>query len=331
MAPTTAETTTPPARATPLAEPLDAVVRERRRVADDVDLFTVDRGGAALPPWSAGAHIDVAAGDGLVRQYSLCGDPRVPDRYEVAVLLDHAGRGGSRRIHDTLHVGSPVTISAPRNNFALVPARRYLFLAGGIGITPMLPMIAQAVSHGADWRLEYGGRRRTSMAFLDRLGEYGHHVRIHPEDETGPLPLDAVLRRVDPDTLVYCCGPEGLLAAVEARCARLPTGTLHVERFRATPGPADGTADRPFTVHFSTSGRSATVAAGQTIVDAAEACGVALPASCFEGVCGTCETRVLAGRPDHRDSLLSPEERASGETILTCVSRSLDDELHLDA
>jgi ferredoxin-NADP reductase len=308
----------------------------------DTDLVVAGRGAAAagvvavtlratddrlLPQWSPGAHVDLVLGPDLVRQYSLCGDPADRRAWRIAVLREAQGRGGSAHVHDRLDVGARVRVRGPRNHFPLRAAPAYLFIAGGIGITPILPMVAEADAAGADWRLRYGGRQRASMAFLDELARYGDRVAVRPQDETGLLDLDAVLATPRPDTLVYCCGPEPLLAAVEQRCAAWPTGALHVERFTAKP--VDG-PDGGFEVVLGHSGRTVTVPAGTSILKAVEATGVTVLSSCQEGTCGTCETGVLDGRPDHRDSVLNADERAAGDVMMICVSRSLDPRLVLD-
>lgn len=311
------------------AETISVTVGDRRTLAEDVDLFTLTGRDGDLPSWNAGAHIDVHLSPGLVRQYSLCGDPREPGEYQIAVLRQENGRGGSTLLHKQLTVGSDVRISAPRNRFPLVDAQRYIFVAGGIGITPILTMLAEVEQSGSRWQLVYGGRTRSSMAFLPHLRQYGDHITVLPQDECGLLDLEDALGLPASNTAVYCCGPESLLTAAEEHCRSWPPGTLHLERFTPAEVADDSPADA-FTVHFAASGISTTVPANMSIVDAAEECGVFIPASCRDGVCGTCETRVIAGRPDHRDSLLSDDERESGETILACVSRCVDNELHLD-
>jgi ferredoxin-NADP reductase len=310
----------------------DLVVVSRDACADDVIALTLaDPSGAQLPGWTPGAHIDVLLDDTAVRQYSLCGRPEDQEQWRIAVLRDAAGRGGSQRIHDTVQVGDTVAVRGPRNHFVLHSAPRYLFVAGGIGITPILPMIAAAEESGAGWQLYYGGRTRASMAFLDELELYGDRVVVWPEDERGLLPLDVALAEPGEDVLVYCCGPEGLLSAVEQRTAAWPSGALHVERFAAKPqsgedaGPAEG-----FEVVCQRSGVTVTVPADKSIIDALEENGISVLSSCQEGVCGTCETRVLDGTPDHRDSLLTQEERDSNEYMMICVSRAVSERLVLD-
>jgi ferredoxin-NADP reductase len=292
-------------------------------IADGVVLLTMRHpDGGPLPAWTPGAHIDLVLGD-LVRQYSLCGDPRDTSTLQVAVQREPAGRGGSRHVHDVLVAGQEIEVRGPRNNFPLVAAERYLFIAGGIGITPMLPMVAEVAAAGRDWRLVYGGRTRSTMAFREELTRrHPGHVEIRPQDEHGLLDLSALADEPD-DTAVYCCGPEPLLAAVE-QLRR--TGALHVERF--TPR-AEGPR-REFDVELASSGAVVHVPADLSVLDVVERSGVPVLWSCREGTCGTCETTVLSGEPDHRDSVLTDEERAANDTMMICVSRSRSPRLVLD-
>jgi ferredoxin-NADP reductase len=316
---------------------LELTVRARRLVAEHVvALELVDPTGAELPDWSPGAHIDLELPGGLVRQYSLCGDPADRSSWRIAVLREPAGRGGSALVHDALVPGEPVRVGGPRNHFPLRPAPRYLFIAGGIGITPLLPMLAAAQAGGADWRLVYGGRTATSMAFTGELrAAHGERVSVHPEDEQGPLDLAALLGDPAEGTLVYCCGPGSLLDAVARRCAHWPDGVLHVERFapaapgptapaQAAPGPTNPgpTADGPFDVELTLSGVTLRVPADRSVLEVLEEHGVPVLSSCREGTCGTCETAVLGGRVEHRDSLLTERERAANDTMFPCVSRA---------
>ncbi|USQ84460.1 PDR/VanB family oxidoreductase [Streptomyces phaeoluteigriseus] len=281
--------------------------------------------GEPLPAWEPGAHIDLLLGPGLERQYSLCGDPADRSVWRVAVLREPLGRGGSAHVHERLRPGDTVRVRGPRNHFALRPAPRYRFVAGGIGITPILPMLAAAEAAGAEWSLLYGGRSRASMAFTGELERYGDRVTLAPQDEAGLLDLDSVLDALPEGTLVYCCGPGPLLDAVEARC---PSDALHVERFRAKERP--GGEDGGFEVELARSGRTLTVAPGVSVLDTVRAAGVEVLFSCAEGTCGTCETDVLDGTPDHRDSVLTDEEREAGETMMICVSRCRGKRLVLD-
>ncbi|MFD5750894.1 PDR/VanB family oxidoreductase [Streptomyces sp. NPDC127033] len=315
-------------------EELSLVVAERVESADDVAALTLRHsGGEPLPQWRPGAHIDLLLDNGQVRTYSLCGDPGDRSSWRIGVLRVPDGRGGSAYVHGTLHAGAPVRVRGPRNNFALRAAGRYLFVAGGIGITPLLPMIAAAEAAGAQWRLLYGGRTLSSMAFLDELAGYGDAVTVRPQDRHGLLDLDGLLGEPDTDTLVYCCGPEPLLAAVEERCRAWPPGALRVERFRAKEPEGRGEAAAggdAFEVVLSRSGHTLHVAPGKSVLETVREAGVSALSSCAEGICGTCETEVLEGEPDHRDSVLGAEERESGETMMICVSRSRGPRLVLD-
>ncbi len=288
-----------------------------------VELVPIDGGSLARP--EPGAHVDLVLRDDLIRQYSLCGDVSDPTRWRVAVLLERDGRGGSAYVHEQLRVGAVIDVVGPRNNFALLPAEEYLFVAGGIGITPLLPMIRAAAAQDARWRLLYGGRRRASMAFLDELAAYAGHVTIAPQDEVGLLDLATALRAAGDDARIYCCGPEPLLAAVEKECAELGRPAPYVERFAAR-GDASGAAhhdgDSAFEVELVDSARRLVVPADQTIVSVLEDAGIYIPTSCAEGYCGTCETEVVAGLPDHRDDYLSDEERAANDRMMVCVGRS---------
>jgi ferredoxin-NADP reductase len=319
----------------PVMSGLEVVLDGKETIADGVVRLTLRHpDGAALPSWEPGAHVELVLRPDLVRQYSLCGDPADRSALRVAVLREPNGRGGSAYVHDRLQAGDRLRLGGPRNNFALVAARRYLFIAGGIGITPIVPMIAAADRCGTDWRLVYGGRTLASMAFRERLRrDHGDRVTIRPQDRTGLLDLDSLLAEPDRETAVYCCGPEPLLAAVEQRCERWPPGALHVERFAPRPdaGPlVSGSGDRAFEVELARSGRTLAVPEGRSILEVVEDAGVAVLSSCREGTCGTCETAVLAGKPDHRDSLLTEEERAAADTMMICVSRSCGDQLVLD-
>jgi ferredoxin-NADP reductase len=306
-------------------------VLDKVRVADGVVTLTLAApDGGRLPDWTPGAHVDLTLEGGLTRQYSLCGDRWDAHTYRVGVLLEPAGRGGSRHVHEQLEPGHLVGLGGPRNHFPLVPAESYLFVAGGIGITPVLPMIAQAELLGADWRLLYGGRTRASMAFLDELAGHGDRVQVAPQDEGGLRSrLAGFLGEPRPGTPVYACGPAPLLTAMAAACAGWPARTLRTERFVAAEQGAPVRAGA-FDVELHRSGRTVTVAPDTSVLEALSAIGVEVLSSCRQGTCGTCETTVLAGRPDHRDSLLDDDERAAGDCMYPCVSRSRSDLLVLD-
>ena len=308
----------------------DVRVEAKQEAADGVVALTLrEMSDHPLPPWTPGAHVDLILGQAPTRQYSLCGDPADHHVWRLGILRDPNGRGSSLYVHDQLRPGDTVRIRGPRNNFPLVESPRYLFIAGGIGITPILTMIAAAEVAGADWRLVYGGRQRASMAFLDELAHYGDRVSVCPQDETGLLDLDGLLGTPQPDTLVYCCGPEPLLAAVEKRCATWPSRSLHVERFNAKP-LTEPVRNDAFDVYLAQSELTLTIPPDRSILEVVKAAGVGVLSSCREGTCGTCETPVLEGEPDHRDSVLDEEERQAGGYMMICVSRSCGPRLVLD-
>jgi cytochrome P450/ferredoxin-NADP reductase len=309
---------------------VDARVAAKHLVSEGVVSLTLkDLHGHPLPAWTAGAHVDLILGEAPTRQYSLSGDPANRSEYRLGVLRDPAGRGSSLYVHDKLQEGDIVRLRGPRNNFALVPSPRYLFIAGGIGITPILPMIRAAEAAQAEWSLVYGGRQRSSMGFLDELAQYGERVRLWPQEERGFLPLPDLLGTPQPDTLVYCCGPEPLLAAVEQNCQHWPSRSLHVERFAPKP-QGENLRNEAFQVVLKRSDLTLTVPAGQSILSVAEKAGIGVMSSCAEGTCGTCETAVLEGEPDHRDSVLSEEERKANDCMMICVSRACTSRLVLD-
>lgn len=310
---------------------LELLVKQMTLEADGVlSLRLVHPDGDPLPEWSPGAHVDLTLKGSLVRQYSLCGDPADRGSYRVAVLREQAALGGSEYVHEGLRPGHRLRVVGPRNNFDFLPAKRYVFVAGGIGITPLLAMLTEAERQGTDWELWYGGRHEDSMAFLDELAAYGDRVKVIPEETHGRLDLATALPTPDPGTLVYCCGPEGLLAAVEEHAAGWPEGTLQVERFKAKQIEVDPDGEQPISVDCRRSGRVVQVPADVPVIDALEGAGITVSSSCRDGICGTCETKVLAGTPDHRDSLLSDSEQAAGTTMMICVSRARTPELALD-
>jgi ferredoxin-NADP reductase len=324
----------PPAAPAPVPAAATVLVAAKRvEAAGVVSLELVAPDGARLPDWTPGAHVDLVLPDGTTRQYSLCGDRWDAHRYRIGVLREPAGRGGSAYVHDHLAVGDAVGLGGPRNNFALVPADRYRFVAGGIGITPLLPMIRQAALLGADWELLYGGRTRASMAFVDELagidGGLGGRVRIAPQDEHGLLDLAGFLGEPDPGTRVYACGPAPMLAALADATAAWPAHTVRTERFvaRELGAPA---RDTSFEVELARTGRTVTVPPGRSVLAAIADAGVEVLSSCRQGTCGTCETGLLAGEPDHRDSILDDDERATGDCLFPCVSRARSDRLVLD-
>lgn len=305
-------------------------VRAMRQEARDVlSLELDDPTGADLPAWEPGAHIDLRFANGVERQYSLCSDPDDRTAWRVAVLAESPSRGGSRYVHQTLRVGDPVTASGPINHFELIPASEYVFVAGGIGITPILPMAQAATRRGVPWRLAYLGSARERMAFLPATQLVGGELLLVRGDIDDRLDLEAWIGTPTAETGVYACGPERMLDALEEMSAAWPRGALHVERFQAkTFGESQGAES--FEVVASRSDLVVTVDRGCSILEMLESAGIGVPSSCLEGVCGTCETAVVDGAPEHRDSILTPDERESNETMMICVSRSLGDRLVLD-
>lgn len=307
----------------PIVREFEADLRVVEAISGATDVVVLDLAaadGTDLPPWTPGAHVDLVLDGDLVRQYSLAGSPADRGRWRVGVLRTPDSRGGSKAVHE-IAAGDTVRVRGPRNHFPMVASPRYLFIAGGIGITPMLPMIEAAEAAGADWRLVYGGRSRSSMAFLDQLAAYGDKVTLVPQDEVGMLDLDGLLGTPEPGTLVYTCGPTGLLDAIEQRCEAWPSGSLHLERFAAKA--VDSSGDEEFELVLARSGLTLTVPADQSVYDVCKAAGVSVVGSCLEGVCGTCETEIVEvdGDVDHRDSLLNEEEKEANDAMMICVSR----------
>jgi ferredoxin-NADP reductase len=264
----------------------------------------------------------------LVRQYSLTGIPS-RDHWTVAVLREEPGRGGSDFVHRTLTAGASLDVSEPRNHFRFHGDAPVIFIAGGIGITPLRAMICEAQQRGLDWKLLYGGRTRKSMAYADELTELGgDRVLLWPQETHGLLPLHDELMSLPPGQQVYACGPEPLLTAIE-ELMKDRADCLHVERFTA-PSDLDRTDDQPFAVELVQTKRRLHIAPGESILARVTDLGVFAPSSCREGTCGACETVVLDGEPDHRDSVLTAAERSTGETMMICVSRAKSSLIVLD-
>jgi len=313
-----------------LHEALNVIVTRRRLAAQgvvDLELASVDE--KSLPLAEPGAHVDLHLPGGLIRQYSVheCyGEPR---RYRLGVGLADASRGGSQYVHDSLREGDKFAISRPRNNFPLAEsARHYFFIAGGIGITPILSMVRWCRSHGASWSLLYCVRSRSRAAYLEYLPS-AERLVLHVDDEAGGVAdLPAFLASATEGDQVYCCGPSPLMDAVAQAASSLPQDAVHFERFSAEPQQQqDG---ETFTVKLCRSGLELQVAAEESILDVVEAAGIDIPFSCREGLCRTCECSVLAGEIEHRDYVLSDEERDSQEVMMICCSRAKSDVLELD-
>ncbi|MFJ2885557.1 PDR/VanB family oxidoreductase [Streptomyces sp. NPDC087305] len=309
----------PPISGRPRTRALRLRVAARETVAEGVVQLRLE--GVDLPRWEPGAHIDLVLPSGLVRQYSLCGDPADTSSYTVATRLVEDGRGGSREVHEQVWEGAELEVRGPRNRFPLIEAPSYVFVVGGIGITPVLPML-RALPEDADWRLVYAGRTPNSMPFREELAEFGAD-RVTVVSGRRPE-LDALLAELPEGAVVYCCGPEGLMAAV---AERFPD--VRLERFAPRAQLGGGTrGDTAFEVELRRSGRTLTVAADSTVLAAVR---TELPDtlySCEQGFCGTCQQRVVEGEVEHRDELLTDAER--DDSMLICVSRARGERIVLD-
>jgi vanillate O-demethylase ferredoxin subunit len=282
-----------------------------------------------LPPFTAGAHIDIKLPSGMVRSYSLLNPQSERHRYVIAVQRDRESRGGSKWIHQNFRPGEILSVNEPRNNFKLdETAEKSVFIAGGIGITPMLSMIERLGAIGRDWELIFCARTRSSAPFLGLLAN-NPRVRLNFDREPGADMLDigAVVEASSPDSHLYCCGPITMLDAFEQATKDRARETVHVEYFTAKEPPA---TEGGFTVVLAKSGKEVVIPPGKTILAALRDEGFDLAHSCTEGVCGTCETKVLEGVPDHRDRILTEAERASNKTMMICCSGSKVDRLVLD-
>lgn len=301
--------------------------RKETVATDVVALELTSPDGLPLPAWEPGAHLDLVLPDGRARSYSLCGVPSDRQRFRLAVRRGVDSHGVAVAVHEQLKVGDMLTFRGPRNHFRLEPAERYLFVAGGIGITPILPMLHAAHAAGADWRLLYTGRTRASMPFLDELERFGSRVRLHPSRSAGRLTPDDISAADTHDGLVYCCGPDGLLDTV----SRGDDGVdrVRIERFRG-PTSTDTRVDTPIDVTLARSGEVVHVSAGSSILDALLEQDVDVLSDCREGVCGACAVTVLDGDIEHRDSVLRPAERLRGDIMTICVSRARGRRLVLD-
>ncbi|MDE2416877.1 MAG: oxidoreductase [Burkholderiales bacterium] len=303
-----------------------------------LELVAVD--GKPLPAFSAGSHVDVMlpggqGGPGITRQYSLCNDPAEAHRYQIAVLRDPASRGGSVAVHDRVNEGDLLQISAPKNHFALAhDAKKHLLLAGGIGVTPILCMAERLAQTGADFQMHYATRAPERTAFRSRIAASGFadRVQFHYDnaEASQKLDLQQLLAKPQQGTHLYVCGPKGFMDAVlgSARAQGWPEGQLHYEFFGAAVASSD--SDAGFEVKLASSGRIIQIAKDKTVTKALAEAGVDIMMSCEQGVCGTCLTRVLEGTPDHKDSYLTPEERAANDQFLPCCSRAKTPMLVLD-
>jgi len=314
---------------------LNVRVERRTSEAEDIcsyELVSVD--GSPLPAFSAGSHIDVHVGPELVRQYSLCNPPHETHRYLIGVLRDPASRGGSLGMHENIRAGAALTISPPKNHFPLVEAKRSLLLAGGIGVTPLLAMAEALSAQGADFAMHYCARSPERAAFRERIAasRFAAQVQFHYDSGAPQQKLDlaALLTELDRETHIYFCGPGGFIDYVKATAAahKWPEAQLHLEYFGAAAIDTGG--DQAFDVKLSSTGARYTVPAGVTVMQVLRDAGVFVAASCEQGVCGTCLTRVIDGVPDHRDLYLTEEEQAANDQFTPCCSRSKSPTLVLD-
>jgi tetrachlorobenzoquinone reductase len=308
-------------------------VQSVSRAAEAVVLIElVDPSGADLPPWEPGGHLELELPSGTIRQYSLCGPASSRTSYVVAVLRVADGRGGSIEVHDTGLVGRELVVRGPRNRFPLVDAPSYLLLAGGIGVTPIVAMARELTRAGRPFRLVYGARTSGAMAFRDELRSLGEHVTLVAEDVVGRPDFGAALAASPPGTAVYCCGPEPMIAVVQRLCEeRAETLSFHFERF-AGSGTVEALRanDGSFELELRRSGILLVVPPDRTALDLVREVVPSHPYSCTEGECGSCEVRVLEGEIDHRDEVLSDEERAENGSMMICVSRARSPRIVID-
>jgi ferredoxin-NADP reductase len=318
-----------------MASTLNAFVHTLRyEAADVISVELHPEPGSTFPPFEAGAHIDLNLPNGITRSYSLCNPSSDKDRYVVAVLRDRASRGGSACVHQDLRIGMRLPISVPLNNFALhEDAAHSVLIAGGIGVTPILCMARRLKQLGKSFEVMYFARSRRDAAFVAELQALGVPLHLHFDGEAGgPPDLRALLAQRAPDaqTHHYACGPAVMLDAFEKLCAELGHTNAHIERFSAVEVAASADARSSYTVLLKRSGRSIEVTPEKSLLDTLLAAGVQVEHSCCEGVCGSCETRVLEGEPDHRDSVLSAKERAANKIMMVCVSGCKSRSLTLD-
>jgi ferredoxin-NADP reductase len=284
--------------------------------------------GGTLPAFDPGAHIDLQLPDGTMRQYSLSGDHNDTSHYRLSIR-QVAGGLSSGFVHKKLRPGELLTVSTPRNNFPLVDAPRYIFVAGGIGITPLIPMMREAKAKSRPWTLLYCNRRDEDAPFLAEIRALGGEISMHSSEAGTRLDVARRLGTVQTDTVVYCCGPEKLMTAVEEATSAWPAETVHFEWFTPRSRP-EGETSGSFEVVCQQSCLTLTVPPEKSILQVLSEAGIEVPRSCEQGICGTCETRVVSGEVDHRDSILSASERAANTTMMTCVSRALGSRLVLD-
>lgn len=311
-------------------ELIEVQVRQAKLEADGVISLEFVPDSGLLPAYEPGSHLDILLPSGTVRQYSLCSPPSDLSFYRIAVLREDEGRGGSREVHESALVGKRIKIRGPRNHFPMEPSPRYLFIAGGIGITPMLAMVIRAEREKSPYELVYLGRRLESMAFREKLPT-GPHVKTIVTSDSGRPDFGEIVKGVTADTLIYACGPSGMLKDLETTCDKAGIrDRLRIEKFDSDGSAAEESAvGSSFEVELAKSGTVLTVAGDQGLLEVIEPhCDIMT--SCEDGFCGTCETRVLDGIPEHHDTILREKERAAGKTMMVCVGRSKSPRLILD-
>jgi len=297
--------------------------------AHDTNLYTFEApDGRALPGAMPGAHIVLHLPNGVERQYSLTNYGPSLTEYTVGVKLDPKSRGGSLYMHNQLRVGIQIPVDPPRNNFPLVEnADHVVLFAGGIGITPIYSMVKRLLELGRSWELHYSCRSRKDAAFVSELERHAQ-VHLHFDDEKGGvLPIAQIISTLPKNAHLYCCGPTPMLSAFENATVNWPSERIHVEYF--TPKFA-AAAEGGFVVELARSKKELTVPPGKSILQVVREAGIDVPYSCEEGICGACETRVISGVPDHRDSVLSESERKQNATMMICCSGSKSPRLVLD-
>jgi vanillate O-demethylase ferredoxin subunit len=281
-----------------------------------------DPTGGDLPAFDAGAHVDLALPNGISRSYSLANDPAERHRWVLGIGLDPSSRGGSRFVHRDLRVGETLTVVGPRNHFPLdESAAHSVLIAGGIGITPMAAMASRLASLGRSFEFHYAVRDRSRAAFLDRVSAIAPRFALHVDAEAGhPLDIGGIVAAAPAGAHFYCCGPLPMLAAYEAATETLPAEQVHLEYFKAKP--VEAAAATGFEIEIAGTGRVLEVPPEKSIADVLEAAGLKTGISCQEGICGSCEVKVVSGEPDHRDQVLTAAEKAAGKTMMICVSRA---------
>ena len=314
-----------------MQDTIELTVMSVKQATPDVRVYELAAAdGGELPSFTAGAHVDLHLSNGMVRSYSILSDPDDRRRYLLGVARDRRSRGGSAHIHDTLEPGDRLNVGLPRNNFELdEDAPASVLIAGGIGITPMMSMVCRLESLGGDWQLHLAARTADHAPFRETLALFGDRAVFHFDDEHGGGVMDiaAIVGLAEDGAHLYCCGPAPMLDAFKRSTAHLPSERVHLEHFASSePAATEG----GFDVELTRSGKTVHVAKGQSILDAVSQAGVAVPFSCQAGVCGSCETRIVEGVPDHRDLILTESERSANKSMMICCSGSFSDRLVLD-